>query len=303
MNTSDVYSYGVVSSSTLYSIKGAFPATQGYAEMDDVQFMTGGEATNSSIVLSRLGVSVKLDGNWLGADDAGKRTKALLDHYKIDSSRLPLKEGYEGVSEVVFAAGDTRTIFGTYGRLLEKAEWNMPHEDDIGHAKVVCLDPFFGEASIRAAELGHGAGIPVVTVDCPYDGPLAAFASAIVVAQSYIHENYPDASLEDLFRRYQSSCSGLVVFTFGSHDLWYAMPGEPVKTFQPFDVDVVDTTGGGDAFRAGIVYGYLRKWSPEKAVRFAAAVAGLVCTRFPGVLDAPTRDEVVRFMDGTGISG
>jgi sugar/nucleoside kinase (ribokinase family) len=81
------------------------------------------------------------------------------------------------------------------------------------------------------------------------------------------------------------------------------MPGEPVKTFQPFDVDVVDTTGGGDAFRAGIVYGYLRGWSPEKMVRFAAAVAGLVCTRFPGVLDAPTLDEVVRFMEGTGISG
>ena len=72
MSPHDVYSYGVVSSSTLYTLKGAFPATEGYGEIESVHYMTGGEATNSSIVLSRLGVQVKLDGNWLGDDESGK---------------------------------------------------------------------------------------------------------------------------------------------------------------------------------------------------------------------------------------
>ncbi len=172
MKAHDVYSYGVVSSSTLYGIRGAFPGPEGYAEIDDVRYMTGGEATNSSIVLSRLGARVKLDGNHLGADEGGKRTKALLSDYRIDTSRLPLIEGYEGVREVVFAAEGTRTIFGTYCRLLEEAQWNLPQEDDITAAKVVCLDPFFEEASSRVAEIACDADIPVVTVDCSADAPL-----------------------------------------------------------------------------------------------------------------------------------
>ncbi len=296
MKSHDVYSFGVVSSSTLYGIQGEFPAPEGYAEIDDVQHMTGGEAANSSIVLARLGARVKLDGNWVGADDSGKRTKALLADYQIDTSRLPAREGYAGVQEVVFAAQGTRTIFGTYCRLQEEAAWNMPHEDDVTQARAICLDPFFNEASSRVAEIGARAGIPVITVDCGYDDPLLKHASAIVIAESYIRENYSDHKLEDLFRQYQRNCDGLVIFTFGDKAIWFARPDQPVSTLQPYAVEPVDTTGGGDSFRAGIVYGFLKGWADDQMIDFAAAVAALVCTRFPGVLNAPTHDEVTDFM-------
>ena len=297
MNSYDVYSYGVISSSTLYGIRGAFPAPEGYAEIDDVRHMTGGEAANSSIVLSRLGAQVKLDGNWLGADESGRRTKALLSDYQIDTSRLSLREGYKGVQEVVFAAHDTRTIFGTYCRLLEDTAWNTPQASDIAQAKVVCLDPFFAQPASRAAEIAFAAGIPVVTVDCQYDNPLLRHTSALVIAESYIRENYAQRDLEELFREYQAATSGLVIFTFGDAPVWYARRDETVKFFQPYSVDPVDTTGGGDAFRAGVVYGFLKGWDEEKTIDFAAAVAAITCARFPGVLNAPTCDEVFDFMD------
>lgn len=181
MNTYDVFSYGMVSSSTVYSIRGAFPTAEGYAEIDDVRCLLGGEAANSSIVLSRLGVRVKLDGNWLGNDDGGRRTKELLSDYQIDTSRLPLKDGYEGVREVVFVAQRTRTIFGTYTRLLDRAEWNTPQESDIVQAKVICLDPFFVRPAHRVAKIASGANIPVVTVDCRSDDPLLKHTSAVVI--------------------------------------------------------------------------------------------------------------------------
>jgi sugar/nucleoside kinase (ribokinase family) len=259
--------------------------------------MTGGEAANSSIVLSRLGAQVKLDGNWLGADESGRRIKALLSDYQIDTSRLSLREGYKGVQEVVFAAHDTRTIFGTYCRLLEDTAWNTPQASDIAQAKVVCLDPFFAQPASRAAEIAFAAGIPVVTVDCQYDNPLLRHTSALVIAESYIRENYAQRDLEELFREYQAATSGLVIFTFGDAPVWYARRDETVKFFQPYSVDPVDTTGGGDAFRAGVVYGFLKGWDEEKTIDFAAAVAAITCARFPGVLNAPTCDEVFDFMD------
>lgn len=296
MSSYDVYSFGVISSSTLYSIKGGFPAAEGYAEIDNGHHMTGGEATNSSIVLSRLGMQVKLDGNWIGADENGRRTKELLDSYRIDTSRLPLQDGYTGVREVVFAAEGTRTIFGTYGRLLEDANWNMPRAEDVNEAKVVCLDPFFGDASLRAAELGVGAGIPVVTVDCLHDDPIIKHVSAVVVSESYIQWKYPERQLEDLFQSYQQSTNGLVIFTFGANGSWYGRPGEGLRVARSYSIKPVDTAGAGDSFRAGIVYGFLHEWSDSKMVDFAAAVAAIVCTRSPGVLHAPDLDEVMNFI-------
>ena len=288
----NVYSYGVVSSSTLYRVGGAFPAPEGYAEIEDVLHMTGGEAANSSIVLARLGANVKLDGNWIGDDAGGRRTKAFLDGYGIDTSRLPLKEGYRGVQEVVFAAGDTRTIFGTYGALLENEEWNTPRDEDIAAANVVCLDPFFARPAARVAEVASGAGVPVVTVDCRLDSPLLNHASAVVIAESFIRENYPDRPIDALFSEYRSATAGLVVFTFGNKPARYARDGEDARLLRPYPVEAVDTTGGGDSFRAGIAYGLGSGWDDERTVRFAAAVAAINCTRFPGVLNSPTLDEV-----------
>lgn len=296
MKSHDVYAYGVVSASTLYSIRGPFPGVEGYAEIEDVQFMTGGEAANSSVVLARLGVSVKLDGNWLGADESGLRTKALLSGYQIDTTRLSLREGYKGTQEVVFAAGGTRTIFGTYGRLLANEDWNEPEESDITQAKVICLDPFFAEPASRVAHIAHHADIPVVTVDCRYDDPLLKHTAAVVIAESFIRENYADRELDDIFEQYLATTDGLVIFTFGDAPVWYARSGGAVRHSQPYSIDPVDTSGGGDSFRAGIVYGLMMGWHADKTVDFAAALAALNCTRSPGVMNAPTFDEVEQFM-------
>ena len=293
----DVYSYGVVSSSTLYRVRGSFPAAEGYAEIEQVLHMTGGEAANSSIVLARLGAVVKLDGNWIGDDDAGCRTRALLDGYSIDTTRLTARKNYRGVQEVVFAAGETRTIFGTYGALLENQAWNEPIEEDIIAAKVVCLDPFFAKPASRVAQTAAAAGIPVVTVDCSLNSPLLEHVASVVIAESFIRDNYPDQSIDDLFRDYCAATPGLVIFTFGGKPALYGRAGDAVRSLQPFAIDPVDTTGGGDSFRAGVVYGFLAGWDDDRIVRFAAAVAAINCTRFPGVLNSPSLSEVEALID------
>jgi len=292
----DVYSFGVVSSSTLYVFKGDFPAPDGYAEIDDVRHMVGGEAANSSIVLARLGARVKLDGNWLGDDDGGIRTKALLDGFGIDTSRIELKQGYQGVLEAVFAAAETRTIFGRYGHLLEREDWNMPISDDVRQARTVCLDPFFTEASRRVAEIASGSGVPAVTVDCLVDDPLLQYVSAVVISHNFIQWKYPGRRLEDLFRAYLDATDGLVVFTFGGRDIWYGRPGKIIRKRSAFSVKAIDTSAAGDSFRAGIVYGFLHGWDDSRTVEFAAAVAGIVCTRYPGAMHSPSYDEVVDFL-------
>jgi len=44
----------------------------------------------------------------------------------------------------------------------------------------------------------------------------------------------------------------------------------------------------------------LRRWDDERAVRFACAVAALVCTTAPGAMNSPRLDEVEAFLRRSG---
>ena len=64
------------------------------------------------------------------------------------------------------------------------------------------------------------------------------------------------------------------------------------QAFQP--PEVVDTTGAGDAFTAGL----LHRWSasPTERVRFAAACGALVCAGAGGIDTQPTETQVEAFL-------
>ena len=110
----------------------------------------------------------------------------------------------------------------------------------------------------------------------------------MIISGELIRRDYPDAAADEdargrLFDTYRRNCPGLVVFTAGSRPLWWARgapgPGAAGRGEQPpFTVDVVDSAGAGDSFRAGIIYGMLQGWSDAECVRFAAATAALICT-------------------------
>jgi sugar/nucleoside kinase (ribokinase family) len=303
MNDFDVYAYGVISSSTLFLLSQPFPLADGYAEISQTYYMTGGEALNSAIVLSRLGVSVQLDGNWIGDNSDGERLLAMIRRYKIDASRLSVEKGFSGVQEVVFSDDHSRTIFGNYINLLSSTrKWNIPKKVDIANARIVCVDPPFGNESALVGEYALELGVPFVSIDCAYHQGLATSAAAIIVSGEFRNREYPAANLLELFREYQSRAQGLVVFTTGEGEILYGRRAMPVKRFKPYPVKVVDSAGAGDSFRAGVIYGMLKNWGDEKLIEYASAVAGMVCARFPGVLNSPSNDEVVGFIQTQGKS-
>lgn len=297
MTQYDVFSYGVISTSRLILIAGDFPKADLYAEMVDQYKMTGGEAANSSIALSRLGMKVKLDGNWLGDNVDERHTIDLLRQYDIDTHRLTLKDNFSGPNEIVVADKNTRTIFGNYGHTFGSvANWNDVHEEDIQNAKVVCLDPFFRAASEQVAVYCMKHKKPYVTLDCPYDSDIAKNAEVIIIAGEYRSHHYSNWDVEDLFEAYKRHCKGLIIFTFGSEKLYYGRNDGKKNTFKPFDVQAVDTAGAGDSFRSGIIYGMIKGATDLEMIEYGAAVSALVCSRFPGVLNAPDLDEVEAFL-------
>jgi sulfofructose kinase len=293
----DIYAYGMLAASTLHRLSEPFPVAEGYGEILSTQTMTGGEALNSALVLARLGWRVRLDGNWIGDNRGGKELLAFLRRSTLDISRVRVKKGYAGAEEVVFSGPDGRTIFGNYIRVTwTTRQWNIPNAGDLNGARAACIDPFFRGESERAARLAVRLGIPYVTVDCAPDSFLAVHAAANILSGEYLDREYRSRPREDLFEEYRRTARGLVIFTGGGGGIRYGRCGEPARTAESFAIDAVDTTGAGDAFRAGMTVGVLQGWPDAASIRYASAVAALVCLSFPGVLRSPTTRQVARFL-------
>lgn len=293
----DVYLYGMISPSTMVVLDEdyVYPRPNEYAEIKHSLPSVGGEAVNSAIMLSKLGIKTKLDGIWLNKRHAGQ-VMSLLEPFGIDVSRIPIKtEG--GTKEMVITDRTSRTVFGNYGRFhAGKKQWNDPQEEDIQQAKMVALDPYLRETSLQVAQLCVRNHKPYVTLDCRYDDFMAIHAAAVIISHELRDQAYPGGDMQQLFKEYQNRCEGLVIFTFGADELWYARRDQPIRKYKPYKITPVDTTGAGDSFRAGIVYGLLHSWDDESTVDFASAVAACVCLSAPHALNAPGLEGVFAFM-------
>jgi len=90
----------------------------------------------------------------------------------------------------------------------------------------------------------------------------------------------------------------IVAITQGAEGCLIASARERVQV-PAFKVDVVDTTGAGDAFMGGLSYGLLQGWNLERVGTFANACAALCCTKV-GARSMAKRDEVIAFIKASG---
>jgi sugar/nucleoside kinase (ribokinase family) len=85
-------------------------------------------------------------------------------------------------------------------------------------------------------------------------------------------------SPEDCASFYLDRGATCCVLTLGAEGAFYAhRDGERLRV-PAYDIEVVDTTGCGDAFDAGFITALRHEMDPESAVRFAQAAAALVAT-------------------------
>jgi len=292
----DVYLHGMTVLSTIHKVAGGLEV-DGYGEILETHLCPGGEAMNAAMLLSGLGLFTALAGpHW------GTETREVLGRYArrygIDVGAVLIDDGYPGLRDVVLVDDRHRTVLGWFGRYFTDPvkRWGMPEPEDLARAAVVAVDPFFGEASELCGRLAVAAGRPYVTIDTPHDGPLHARAAATVVSREYRTRQYPGAVDEELLARYAAAGEGLTIFTSGKDDVRFARRGVLPESFSPYLVQVKSTLGAGDTFRAGVVYGVLRRLPDRELVRFASGLAALVCTRLPIADHVPRLAEVEEFL-------
>lgn len=299
MQKIEIYLYGMILTTNSFLLQGAYPQPDTYGEIKEKYSLPGGETGTCATVLARLGSKIKMDGNHMGRNTY-PMIKAFYKDKTVDISSLYYDTDYEGLEDYVLIDQMTRTCFGSfqhyYGETIK--HWNSPKEEDIAAAKVVGLDPFFGEDSLKAARLCHEMHKPYVTIDCPYDSLLHQWAHVNVLSNEFIASHYKDCNRDEIFKAYTESAEGLVIFTLGAKEIMYGRKGENPQYFKPYKVNVVSTLGAGDTFKAGCIYAVLKEMADKEIVQFASALAAVACMRFPLPLNPPCIEEVEALIQG-----
>ena len=288
----DVYLFGQILGTHSFLLRDGFLQPDEYAEIKDQYFLPGGETGTAATVLDSLGVSVKMDGTWIGTEVA-PMLKAFYADKQVDLSSMCFTED-PGVMDYVVIAGLVRSPMGRFQTLFSTGErwWNIPKEEDIAGCKAAAVDPYFRDESLLAAELCRRNGVPFVTIDSPHDSRLHQMAAVNVVSKECVPEYYAGMEPEAVMEKMQEETDGLSIITQGGGDMLYARKGEPIRRMKPFPVTVRSTLGAGDTFKAGCVYGLMQGMQDEELVRFASACSAIAISRFPLPLNPPKLEEV-----------
>ena len=103
------------------------------------------------------------------------------------------------------------------------------------------------------------------------------------------------ATLEEGLKRIQDMGPIFVGATLGGDGCIACCDGQ-LHYAGAFDVDTIDTTGAGDIFHGGIVYGLLNRWPIEKILAFANAAGALTTTHVGVQTHIPKLDAITALL-------
>jgi ribokinase len=259
----------------------------------------GGPVGTALTALARLGARAGYVGV-LGDDYEGRwlRDEFLREGVEVSRLRLSDSAGTNVCLILVEQATARRAMLchmrvHTHELVLKEADRAY-----IQAARVLHLDGQFMPAAIRAAQWARAAGVQIC-LDANHPRPqmeeLLPLVDWLVVAEpfpmAYTGNMDPEAAAELLLQ----GGSEVLVVTHGERgcEVW--------TTDERFQLDGIrivakDTTGAGDAFHGGFIFGMLRGWSLRQAASFANATAAINCLTLGGRRGLPAMSQVKRLL-------
>ena len=287
---SEVFGLGQCSLDFLGTVD-RYPPPDVKCELSETVIQGGGPVATALVALSRWGAVCRFTG-MIGDDLFGSMIRESLDKEGIDTSGLLVRKGTE--SQVAFITAEPeqegrRTIFWR----RPTGDPPTPEEVDcegVCNTRVFLTDGLFPEASLAAAKAARTANVPVV-VDAGTlrEGmlDLARVSDYFLASEHFARVLAGQGGPVAVCRRMAELGPTVVGVTMGSKGCVALADGHIIE--QPaYPVKALDTTGCGDVFHAGFVYGLLQGWAAARCLDFASWAASRVALRLGGRAGIPS---------------
>jgi sulfofructose kinase len=254
------------------------PAPGSKVEFRSSSVLPGGQVASAVMACQRWGLSTRYIGK-LGDDSAAQLHREEFERAGVETHIIAVPACASQQAVILVDSQGERTVLWRRDQQLGL----LPEEinrDWIVNARALHVDGYDTAAATEAAGWARAAGIPVVAdLDDTYpgvEGLLENIDYAIVsrdVPARLLGEDDLEKSLPLMQRRY--GCA-LTAATLGPDGV-LAWDGKQFHYACAYQVAAVDTTGAGDTFHAGFIYGLLQGWPLPRRLDFACAAAALNC--------------------------
>jgi sulfofructose kinase len=275
-----------------------YPAADTKKEVLQWNEQGGGPVATALVALSRLGIKCRFYGV-VGDDDAGQKIRQSLIDEGVDVSGLVARTNAS--SQIAFIAVEKGTAKRTIFWKRPTGEFLNPGElpgDFLAGSYFLLLDGLMKDCSLCAAERARARGIPVM-LDAGRMHPgmieIARLSDYLVASAEFAKDNGWSMDGAVLLGERERLGVRALTVTKGEHGSITAFEGGFFDT-PAFQVEAVDTTGAGDVFHGGYIYGLLHGWPLDRTVRFASAMAALKCLKIGGRTGIPELSEVEKFL-------
>jgi sulfofructose kinase len=277
----------------------AYPVEDTKMEMEGFYTSCGGPAATALVTLSRLGVSTSLLST-ISDDPFGLQITESLENEGVNRSCLKMVPGY--ASQFAFIAvteGDgKRTVFWNRSAVPSLTR-NEVRLKDFSGAQILHLDGLMLNASIEAAKQAKALGMTVVMdAGTLREGTLEllSWVDVLIASETFadpiVGSNTPK---ERTLRELEKLGPREVVITLGGEGS-IGLDNGKVVVQEAFSVMPRDTTGAGDVYHGGYIYGLLQGWPMADCMSFASAAAALKCMNGQGWRGIPELKAVKNLM-------
>ena len=252
----------------------------------------GGAAANTAVWLARMGVPVGLSGNVIGDDLYGTQLQQWLgQHERLDLAALEIVPGTTTpFTRAIVTPDGERSFLIFYYPQTPKSAFSL---DMLKGAGYLALDLYGGPERLQAAKSAHEAGVRTTIGDVIWPEHEALPVTDIVTnSGSYIRNIFPGVDVHQHARRLQAINKGIVITTDGGEEVFAIDRDGSAFAARPPKVEVVDATGAGDAFRAGLLFGLDKGLSLADSVCWGMATGSLKVGQVGAATTLPTFAEI-----------
>lgn len=269
----------------------AIPPRQQVAFLEEIAMTAAGTAAATSVDLAKLGIEVASVGA-LGHDPMGDFILDVMAAHGVDTRGLVRKAGAQTSATIlpIRPNGERPAlhVIGANALLCEDdLPWDVIEAAEVLHLGGTYLLPGLdGEPSVRLLRRAKAAGVTTTMDYIPFDRlDLLDVLTPCLPYVDYLMPNEEDgcfvAGTDDriaAIRFFHHHGVGCTVLTMGEEGVSVCPRGAEELRLPAFAVDVVDTTGCGDAFSAGFITGLVERLPLEDCARLGLACGSLVAT-------------------------
>ena len=273
----DLVGVGLNATDTLVPLA-SYPSRGSKTEYSEEIVMPGGQVASTVVACQIWGLQTRYVGK-LGDDDAARLHVRAFEQTGVEAQLLKVAGAASPRSLILVDSQGERTV------LCRRDERVMLQPEDlqkewIVNARALHVDGHDTAAATLAAQWACEAGVPVVAdLDEIYPGveKLIENIDYLIVSRDFPCRLMEESSVERALRKMSDrfGCR-LTAGTLGPDGV-VAWDGKRLHHSCAYQVPVVDTTGAGDIFHAGFIYGLLQGWALEQQLDFACGAAAVNC--------------------------